>query len=1107
MRSRIWRIKLRMKINQFHSGTAVGDAITNEMLLIKDILIKNGYESEIYAEHIADGLKKDIKDIKSYKGNKDSILIIHHSMGFDLFDNIINLPDKKIIIYHNITPEHFFDDEFIKRYIRKGLKQTAEYRKYVDLAYADSNFSRKEMIAMGYKNVGIIPVQISLDRFDKTDVNKELEKSLKAQTNFIFVGRVVKNKKQVDIIKTFNLYHNYFDKKAKLFIIGDTSNVPYLREVENAIKENDLSENVVLTGKINESDLKTYYANASAFICMSEHEGFGVPLLEAMKMNVPLIAFDSSAILETMGGAGISFDKKNYTQIAALLNEIVTNTSLREKLVKHQQERIKKLSSTDTEKLILDAIKNIDNKNRKQTLQMQGPFETSYSLAIVNRKLIEELHKNGNFDVSIYPTEGPGDYLPKDEDLKDKPLAKELYLKSKNVSYPDITIRNMYPPRAKDANGGLNFYSFAWEESIIPEQFIRDFNKYCNGVGTTSQFVTDKLIECGLNIPVKTIGNGVDLVDNYNSLKPYPLKSKKGIKFLHISSAFPRKGVDVLLKGFYEAFTDKDDVCLVLKTFPNIHNNVADILRELNSKYKHAPEVEWINCDLDREKIAQLYKSASCYVQVARGEGFGLPVAEAMLAKIPTICCNNSGMADFATSETSLIVGYDLTESKSHVNQNSKFVSLWCEPHLNELVEQFKYFMKNKDTDQMKLMVEKAYKLISEQYSWKAVAKRWESFINSIKDDSYKHLVAMVSTWNSKCGIAEFTRFQIDATKYKAQYEIFPNEGVDLLRKDEPFVRNRLWFNASDKNINPLIEALEYSLSDIVHIQFNFGFFNVNCLATLIEKLHTKKKIIVQFHKTSDAVLGGKKVSLKSIAKSLNKCAALIVHQNQDVDILKGFGVNPEIIHVISHGQIIYPYVPADVQQKRLGYTSKHIIGSYGFLLPHKGIKEVIESIPLIKKEIPDIYYIATTSIHDSDDSRNYYRECLKTISNLHLEDNVKLIGDYLSNDDALEQLQACNICVMPYKPTGESASGAVRFVAAANRPLITTKQPIFEEYSDSSLQIEECTPEAIAKAVIKLFNSDNTTLVKNIQNHVNETAWSKVGKEIISLYDEIDKQ
>ncbi len=1095
-----------MKINQFHSGTASGDAITNEMLLIKDILLKNGYESEIYAEHVAESLKKNIKDIKSYKGNKDSILIIHHSMGFDLFDKIVSLPDNKILIYHNITPEHFFDDEIIKQYIRKGLKQTVEYRKYIDSAYADSNFSRKEMIAMGYKNVGIIPVQISLDRFDHVDTNKNLEKKLTTQTNFIFVGRIVKNKRQVDIIKAFNIYKNFFNKNSKLFIIGDTSNKAYLHEVENTIREYDLSENVVITGKINESDLKTYYKNASVFISMSEHEGFGVPLLEAMKMNVPLIAYDSSAIVETMGGAGISFNTKNYTMIAALLNEIVTNKEFKEKIIKYQNERIQKLNNTDTEKLILEAIRNINSNKKKQTLQMQGPFETSYSLAIVNRKLIEALSKKGKFDCSIYPTEGPGDYIPKEEDLKDKPLEKELYLKSKNIIYPDITIRNMYPPRAKDANGGINLYSFAWEESIIPEEYINDFNKYCDGIGTTSQFVTDKLIECGLKIPVKTIGIGVDLVSNYDTLKAYPLKTKKTTKFLHISSAFPRKGVDILLKGYYKTFTNKDDVCLILKTFPNIHNNVGQMLKELNLQYKNHPEVEWIDCDLNKEKIGQLYKASDCYVQVARGEGFGLPVAEAMLSKIPTICSNNSGMADFVTKETSLIVGYDLAESKAHVNKESKIVSLWCEPHLNELVDQFKYFIKMKNSSEIKLMIENAHKLISEQYSWGAIATKWSKFIDNIQNNSYKHLVAMVTTWNSKCGIAEFSRLQIDATKYKVNYEIFPNQGVNLLRTDEPFVRKRTWFDASDKNINKLINELENCLSNIIHIQFNFGFYSIKSIETLIEKLYNKKKIIIQFHKTSDSIIKGRHVSLKSIAKSLNKCAAIIVHQPKDVEILRKFGIKNSIIHIISHGQIVYPFVPAQIQQRHLGYSSNHIIGSYGFLLPHKGIKEVIEALPIIKKVIPDIYYIATTSLYDNNDSRNYYRECLKTISDLKLENNVKLIKDYLSNDDAIEQLQACNICIMPYKPTDESASGAVRFVSAAIRPLITTKQPIFDEYKDCSLQIDSCTPEMIAEAVIKLFNSNNDTLTKNIKNHIKQTSWTEVGKDIVSLYEEIDK-
>lgn len=1096
-----------MKINQFHSGTAVGDAITNEMLLIKDILIKNGYDSEIYAEHIAEPLKKDIKDIKSYKGDKDSILIVHHSMGTDMFDHVVSLPDKKILIYHNITPEHFFEDETIKKYIRIGLKQTRDYNKYIDVAYADSNFSRKEMIDMGYKDVGIIPVQVSLDRFDHVDLKEALDKELQKQHNIIFVGRVVKNKKQVDVIKTFAVYHRYFDLNAKLFIIGDTSNRQYVNEVNETINEFELSQNIVLTGKVDESSLKTYYKNACVFLCMSEHEGFGVPLLEAMKMNVPLLAFDSSAILETMGGAGIGFDEKNYSMLAALINEINTNEVLHDNIIKIQNKRIEKLAHTDTEKLILEAIKKVSEPNKKLSLQIQGPFETSYSLAIVNKELSLALEKRGNFDVSLYATEGPGDYNPNQKLLKTMPEVKRLWEKSQNVQYPNITIRNMFPPRAKDANGGRNYYLFGWEESFVPSQYIRDFNKYTDGIGTMSEYVTQTLIENGLKIPVKTIGIGVELCEEFDSLKPYPIKTKKKIKFLHISSAFPRKGIDVLLRGYYETFTSKDDVCLIIKSFPNKHNQVESVLETLNKEFSDHPEVEWINIDLPSEKNFSLYKACDCYVQVARGEGFGLPVAEAMLAKKPTICCNNSGLADFANEKTSLVVGYKPQTSKSHFAvSESKFPSLWFEPNLDEYKQQLMYFYENSSSDSIKEMVDNAYELIKTKYSWDAIASKWEDFINETNTNSYRHLVAMVTTWNSKCGIAEFTRMQVDATKSIANYEIFPNSGVDLIRKDEPFVRTRTWINAGDKDVDILINKLNNCLSDIVHIQFNFGFFGLNNLAQIIEKVGKNKKIVIQFHKTADAIFLGKKVSLGSIKSSLNKCAALIVHQENDKAILEGFGVNPDLIHVIPLGQFIYPNIPAEVMQEKLGIKSRHVIGSYGFLLPHKGIKEVIEAVNIIKKDIPDIYYIATCSIHESIESKNYFKECTNLINELKLDDHVKLIPDYLSNDDGMVYLEACNICVLPYKPTMESASGAVRFVAAAKRPLVVTNQPIFNEFKDCSVQIESCDKDLIAKAVVDLFNKDNSELIRKISAQVDKTSWHEISKQISDLYNEIDK-
>lgn len=1091
-----------MKINQFHSGAAPGDAITNQMLMIQDILRQEGFESDIYAEHIPDELAQSVKNIKHYKGDKDSILIIHHSMGFNAFEKIVSFPDKKILIYHNITPERFFSDEFTKSYIRKGIQQLKEYRKYVDYAIADSNYNRRDMLSYGYKKVDVMPIQISLDRFDNTESDSNLAEKLNGTKNILFVGRLVWNKRQTDIVRAFGVYTKYYNKNARLFLVGDDSNQAYVREIRQEAEDLKIEEKVVITGKVSESELKTYYEEADIFFSMSEHEGFGVPLLEAMKLQVPVIAYASSAIRETMDGAGILFDDKSYGMIAALINEILENEELYVKIVSIQNERIDRLTNTDTRKLLLQIITNLQNGKQERTVQMQGPFETSYSLAIVNRKLIEAIDRLGEYNCSIHCTEGPGDYQPKESDLKDKPNAKRLWLKSQNISFPDITIRNMYPPRVRDVKGGLNFQSFGWEESGIPKQFIDDFNQYLDGIGTTSDYVTSILKENGIKIPVKTMGNGVELCKEFNELKPYLLKTKKNKVFLHISSAFPRKGVDLLLQAYFEEFSSEDDVCLVLKTFPNPHNEVERILTVLQKNKKDAPEVEWINKDLSQKELNRLYKAADCYVQVARGEGFGLPVAEAMLAKIPVIVSPNSGMADFCNDKTALLVDYTMEVAKTHVYEGESY---WAKPNTETLKKQMRAYVDEPEALNLDEKIEAAYEMISKKYTWDAVAARWNSFIKEVTELQYKPDVAMVTTWNSKCGIAEYSRFIVEEMNKYVRFTIYPNYGVALLKKDEDYVAERLWDNAFRGDLKALTDKLKDSNHEIINLQFNFGFFNLKCLQDMIEQLHSKKKVVITFHKTEDADVGGKIVSLRSIAGSLNKCALLVVHQERDKEVLVSFGISPEIIKVIAHGQLKYPYVSPATAKRKKGIESSFVFGSYGFLLPHKGILEAIEAVSIIKKEVPDVLYIASCALHESQDSANYLSLCQQKIKELHLEENVRMETAFLPNDISMSLLQACDAVVLPYHRTKESASGALRFCLASYRPLITTNQPIFSEASECAIQIEDAVPSEIAEALLSIYNGkDIEQQIINIREYVEKSSWENYSLQLYEGFTEI---
>lgn len=1100
----------KLTINQFHSGSAVGDAITNQMRMLRDFLRSNGYQSEIYAELVAQELESEIHHISQYKENPEHILVVHHSMGITpkVFDRVKNLSDKKMLIYHNITPEKYFDDLGTKNAIRLGLEQAREYRDYMEYYIADSNYNRKDLLDMGYpNNIDIIPVQISLNRFDSCNADESILKQTESTTNILFVGRIVWNKQQLDAVKAFAVYHKHFNPNSKLYLVGDTGMQGYVQEIKMLAQELEIEDVVVISGKVSEEELKAYYQNADLFLCMSEHEGFGVPLLEAMKMQIPVVALRSSAVPETMGGAGIIVNRKNYAYIGALIDELVTNKELNRRVVQRQNMRIKEVEQLDSGKLLLQAVERMLNKSRKKTIQMQGPFETSYSLAIVNRKLIEAVDDRAESDVSIYCTEGPGDYSPKESDLKKIPHARKLWLKSAECPYPDVTIRNMYPPRVHDVKGGLNFQAFGWEESVIPKEYIDNFNRYLDGIGTMSDYVTEKLIECGLKIPVKTMGIGVELCEGYDRIPGYPLKTRKTHKFLHISSAFPRKGVDILLEGYFEAFTASDDVCLVLKTFPNPHNTVADILKKLQDQYPNSPEVEWINCDLSQKELYSLYKVADCYVQVARGEGFGLPVAEAMLAKIPVIVSANSGMADFCNSETAWLVGYDLEPAKTHVlAEKEEKISFWAEPRKEDLKRLLRYFVSDIQTQEREAKVRSAYQLISTQFTWNAVAERWSQFVAQVEKNRCKPKVAMVTTWNNKCGIAEYTRMAIESSSHNVRYQVYPNYGVELLRKDEEYVQKRTWHSAFFGNMDSLVKELLDSSNDIVHFQFNYGFFELRQFAAAIERLSKKKKVVVTFHKTDDGVVSGKRVSLRSIVSSLNHCSAIVVHQRDDIQRLKNYGVKEDRIFFIKHGQLIYPQIPASFAKEKNKIQSSLVIGSYGFLLPHKGIKEVIQAMPEILKTYPDAVYTPVCALHESVESKNYYLECQEEIKKLDLENHVRMETRYLTNDESMKLLQACDVMCMPYHPSTESASGAVRFCLAACRPIITTKQPIFEEFSDFTVQIEKASPEDIAGAVISITKNDSkrAQYVSGEKTYIAGTSWHIAAEKHCDLYQNL---
>jgi len=336
-----------MRIIQLVAAHEKGGGVSNAITSMAETLEKMGYETLLIAK------KLSYDDLQSGLFREDDILLYHLSFRVDPLVRYINC--KKILVFHNITePDLFIGKgvEIARLNCAAGLYETQKTHEYFDKAIADSQYNKEILIKSGWReqDVFVLPIIVRLDNFNTTPDAITLERYKDNKTNILFTGRVFPNKRHEDIIKAFVVYKEKYNKDSRLFLVGLIQSKAYYRALMKLTEKLGCKDDVIFTDKVSFSEYLAYYHLADLFLCMSEHEGFCIPLVEAMYFGLPTIAVKSTAVTETLDKGCVLLESRDESNVAQWINSCIVDEKLRDEIKQNQIERLKCLDKSTLEK-------------------------------------------------------------------------------------------------------------------------------------------------------------------------------------------------------------------------------------------------------------------------------------------------------------------------------------------------------------------------------------------------------------------------------------------------------------------------------------------------------------------------------------------------------------------------------------------------------------------------------------------------------------------------------------------------------------------------------------------------------------------------------------
>ncbi|HTL87565.1 MAG TPA: glycosyltransferase family 4 protein [Acidimicrobiia bacterium] len=346
-------------IHQFVPTLAPRDAVGLHYLAVQSTLRDAGYRSDIYAYEAKDEYARRAEPFQSFAesaNGEPTWLLYHSSIGSPVADFVARRDEPLIVDYHNVTPASFFArwEPALAAMLMKGRRQLADLETRAALGIADSAFNAEELTRLGYARTSVVPILLDIAALERTPPNPAIGKP--AATTWLFVGRIAPNKAQHDIVKAFAAYRRLYDPEARLRLVGGSSSHTYECALHDFIGALELRDAIEVTGAVDDATLMAYYDTSDVFVVLSEHEGFCVPLLEAMFHDLPIVAYASSAIPGTVGDAGLLLQQKDAYTVAEAVARVSSDSTLRAQLVAAGKARLPEFDVARSRQKLLDAI-------------------------------------------------------------------------------------------------------------------------------------------------------------------------------------------------------------------------------------------------------------------------------------------------------------------------------------------------------------------------------------------------------------------------------------------------------------------------------------------------------------------------------------------------------------------------------------------------------------------------------------------------------------------------------------------------------------------------------------------------------------------------------